>query len=88
MKKAFLIFPILSVAAACDTPIADRSTTTGAAIGGVIGAAVADDDDRLEGAIVGAAAGGLAGNLIGRANNPGDCVYQDQYGNRYVADCP
>lgn len=88
MGKAILFVPILAITAACQTTTADRSTLTGAAAGAVLGAAVADDDDRLEGAVIGGAAGAIAGNLIGKANTPGDCVYRDQYGNRYVADCP
>lgn len=88
MRNVILLIPVLAITAACETLPGDRSTQTGAAAGALIGAAVADDDDRLEGAILGGAAGAVAGNLIGRANTPGDCVYRDQYGNRYVADCP
>lgn len=88
MKKAILMLPVAAVLAACETTGGDRSTLTGAAAGAAIGAAVADDDNRLEGAVIGGAAGAAAGNLIGRANSPGDCVYRDQFGNRYVAECP
>ncbi len=88
MKKTILAIPVLAVTAACETTTTGQSTWTGAAAGAAIGAAVADDDKRLEGAIVGGAAGAAAGNLIGRANNPGDCIYRDQNGNRYVAACP
>lgn len=88
MRKAILFIPALAITAACETLPGDRSTQTGAAAGALIGAAVADDDDRLEGAVLGGAAGAVAGNLIGRANSPGDCIYRDANGNRYVADCP
>ena len=67
---------------------ADQATLGGAATGAVLGAAVSDSDDRVEGAIIGAAVGGVAGNMIGRANTPNDCVYEDRYGRRYVAPCP
>ena len=88
MRKVLLFIPALAILAGCETLPGDRSTQTGAAAGALIGAAVADSDDRLEGAILGGAAGAVAGNLIGRANSPGDCVYEDANGNRYVADCP
>ncbi len=66
----------------------DRATGTGALAGAVLGAAVSDDGDRVEGALIGGAAGAIAGNLIGQAQTPGDCIYTDAYGNRYVAPCP
>jgi hypothetical protein len=88
MRKVVLLLPAIAITAACETLPGDRSTQTGAAAGALIGAAVADDDNRLAGAVVGGAAGAVAGNLIGRANSPGDCIYRDQNGNRYVAECP
>lgn len=87
MKNRNFILPILVLLAACQTS-EQRSVGTGALAGAAIGAAVADDDDRLEGAIVGGAAGALVGTLIGQAQKPGDCVYEDRYGRRYVAACP
>lgn len=86
MRKLILVFPLLGLAACVE---ADQPTVAGATVGAVAGAAIADDDDRLEGAAVGAVVGGLAGNLLGRSqNNPGQCVYEDRFGNRYVDDCP
>lgn len=87
MKQRTFILPILLVLTACQTT-EQRSVGTGALAGAAIGAAVADDDDRLEGAIVGGAAGAVVGTLIGQAQKPGDCVYEDRYGRRYVAACP
>ncbi|MCV2872406.1 glycine zipper domain-containing protein [Defluviimonas sp. WL0050] len=87
MNKLILILPITLALAGCQTA-EQRAVGTGALAGAAIGAAVADDDDRLEGAIVGGAAGALVGTLIGQAQNPGDCVYEDAYGRRYVAACP
>lgn len=86
MKNLLLVTPLVMLAAACQTQ-QDRSVATGALAGAALGAAVSDDDDRLEGAIIGGTAGAVAGALIGQANTPGDCVYQDAYGNRYVAPC-
>lgn len=86
MKKPFPFAPLLALIAACQAN-EGNSTLTGAAAGAALGAAVSDDD-RLEGALLGGAAGAVAGNLLGQANTPGDCVYQDRYGRRYVADCP
>jgi hypothetical protein len=32
-------------------------------------------------------AGGLVGNLIGRSQRQGYCIYRDRYGRRYEARC-
>ncbi|MDN2566726.1 YMGG-like glycine zipper-containing protein [Aquibium sp. A9E412] len=85
MKKIALIAVLMLPVAAC------TQTQQGAAIGGAsgaaIGAAVANDD--VEGAVIGGAAGAIAGALIGRAAEGRDqCVYRDEYGRRYVDDCP
>jgi hypothetical protein len=85
--KHTILFAILALGTAACVP-ADQATLGGAATGALLGAAVSDSDDRVEGAIIGAAVGGVAGNLIGRANTPNDCVYQDRNGRRYVARCP
>ena len=37
---------------------------------------------------LGGAVGAVAGALIGRANEPGDCYYRDRRGNRYIDRCP
>lgn len=86
MKKTILL-AILGLGAAACTPT-DQMTLGGAATGALLGAAVSGDDDRVEGAIIGGAVGAVAGNLIGRANTPNDCIYQDANGRRYVARCP
>ena len=85
MKKTILV-TIMGLGVAACVP-ADQATLGGAATGALLGAAVSDSDDRVEGAIIGAAVGGVAGNLIGRANTPNDCIYQDAAGRRYVARC-
>lgn len=85
--KQTLLLAILGLGVAACTPT-DQTTLGGAATGAVLGAAVSGDDDRVEGAIIGGAVGAVAGNMIGRANTPNDCVYQDSYGRRYVARCP
>lgn len=86
MRKTILLTIIGLGTAAC-VPAADQATLGGAATGALIGAAVSDSDDRAKGAIIGAAVGGVAGSLIGRANTPNDCIYQDAAGRRYVARC-
>ncbi|MCQ8780960.1 glycine zipper domain-containing protein [Aurantimonas sp. MSK8Z-1] len=75
-------------AAGCTTQ--ERNTGTGAAIGGLAGAAIGGGvTGRGSGALVGAGIGAAAGALIGAsAGNPGQCVYRDRRGRRYVADCP
>lgn len=85
MNKTILL-TIMGLGIAACVP-ADQATLGGAATGAVLGAAVSDSDDRVEGAIIGGAVGAVAGNLIGRANTPNDCVYEDSYGRRYVARC-
>lgn len=86
MKLTFLLATLGIGIAAC-TPT-DQTTLGGAATGAVLGAAVSSDKDRAKGAIIGGAVGAVAGNMIGQANTPNDCIYQDSYGRRYVAPCP
>jgi len=38
--------------------------------------------------VVGGAAGAIAGALIGRATESGQCRYRDRHGRVYVARCP
>ncbi len=45
-----------------------KGTVTGAIIGGVLGAAVAGDGNRGEGALVGGTVGAFAGKEVGRKN--------------------
>lgn len=82
MKKILIIASLILPLAACTQT--ERGAAIGAASGAVIGGAVTGD---VEGAAVGAAVGGVAGALIGRANEPGYCVYRDRYGRRYTARC-
>jgi hypothetical protein len=86
MKNPLILLAVLAPLAACS------QTEQGAAIGGLggaaVGAAVASPGVRAEGALIGGAVGALAGALIGRASEPGDCVYRDRYGRRYIARCP
>ncbi|WP_341349515.1 glycine zipper 2TM domain-containing protein [Cognatishimia maritima] len=87
MKKYALVLPIVVSVAACQTTT-EQSTLAGAAAGAAIGASVSGDDDKLQGAIIGGAVGAAAGNYVGKANEPGQCIYTDRYGNQYVAACP
>ena len=73
------------VLSAC-TP-AEQSTAVGAVGGAAVGAAISSRSDRTKGAVAGAALGALAGSLIGKSNQPGQCYYNDGYGNRYLAPC-
>lgn len=85
MYKTVMALPLVAALGACETT--DQSTAAGALTGAAIGAAVSSSDDRAKGAIIGGVAGGVAGNMIGKANTPGDCVYQYPDGRRYVAPC-
>ncbi len=90
MKK----FVVLGVSAAllalagCQTP--NQDIVAPAAVGGLggaaIGAAVGGD---VQGALIGGAVGAAGGALVGAATSrPGECVYRDGRGQRYVASCP
>lgn len=85
MKKLLMILSVGIALAGCQTK--DQTTLASTAAGAAIGAAI-DDDNALRGAAIGGAVGLAAGTLLGRsANNPEQCVYQDRFGQRYVADC-
>ncbi|TYC53427.1 hypothetical protein FMN50_15075 [Rhodobacterales bacterium] len=65
-----------------------NNTQRGAVVGGAGGAAIgAAATGNAQGALVGGAVGAAAGALVGRATEPGKCVYRDQYGREYVANC-
>lgn len=83
MKK--LILAVAAVAALAGCSATERGATVGAIGGAAVGAAV--NDDAAEGAVIGGVAGAAAGALIGRASEPGRCIYRDQYGRRFVAAC-
>ncbi|OHV85419.1 YMGG-like glycine zipper-containing protein [Ensifer sp. LCM 4579] len=82
MKKILLVAALILPLAACTQT--EKGAAVGAASGAIIGGAVSND---VEGAAVGAAIGGVAGALIGRASEPGYCIYRDRYGRRYTARC-
>lgn len=83
MKKMILISCIGLSLAACTAT--ERGAGVGAATGAVVGGVATGN---VRGAAVGAAVGGVAGALIGNvADQPGQCYYRDQYGNRYVDRC-
>lgn len=84
MWKSILILPVVLVLTACETT--EQSTLAGAAAGATIGGVASGGN--VGATILGGAAGAVAGNLIGRSVTPGDCIYEDTYGNRFVADCP
>jgi outer membrane lipoprotein SlyB len=63
-------------ASACERDYAEnrnRAMAAGAVLGGAIGAAVAGDGDREEGAAIGAAAGALLGHQLSAEEDP--CGY-------------
>ncbi len=84
MRHLLLLLPI-ALLPACETR--DQTTAASAATGALIGAAIADDDDRIVGAALGGAAGIAASTLIGPSNNQRDCIYRDQRGQKFVAPC-
>ncbi|MGB4826332.1 MAG: YMGG-like glycine zipper-containing protein [Paracoccaceae bacterium] len=86
MKQLLLAASIAALTLSACTPT-EQSTAVGALGGAAVGAAVSGKGDKTKGAIVGAGLGALAGSLIGKANEPGKCYYNDGYGNRYIAPC-
>lgn len=88
MKKLLVAVPLVALLAGCQAGGANnQGALTGAALGAATGAAVSGDDDRVAGALIGGAVGAAAGNYIGQTNR-GNCVYENQYGERYTAACP
>ncbi|MBK6468920.1 MAG: glycine zipper 2TM domain-containing protein [Rhodobacter sp.] len=86
MKKLSVFLAAAALLTAACTPT-EQSTAVGALGGAAVGAAVSGPGDKTKGAIVGGALGAVAGSLIGKANEPGKCYYNDGYGNRYIAPC-
>jgi len=84
MKNLLISLGLVALLAGCSAT--ERGAVLGGATGAAVGAAVSDD--VATGAIVGGVVGATAGALIGRASEPGRCLYRDQYGDEYIADCP
>jgi len=82
MLKVILAAIVAVTLASCSKT--EKGAVIGAASGALIGGAVTGD---WRGAAVGAAAGGATGAVIGRASEPGRCIYRDEYGRRYEARC-
>lgn len=74
--------------AACQS--VDSNVAVPAAVGGLGGAAIGQAvGGNTQSTLIGAGIGAAAGALVGAASNrPGECVYRDGRGNRYVAACP
>lgn len=81
-----IIIAAIAVIAVTGCTATERGATVGALGGAAVGAAV--NDDGVEGALIGGAIGAAAGALVGRASEPGRCIYRDRYGRQYVAACP
>ena len=90
MKKTLMAAMAVLTLGAAGCQGVDQNIALPAAIGAGGGALVGqaigrDTSSTLIGAGVGAAAGALVGAA---ANRPGECVYRDSRGQRYVARCP
>jgi hypothetical protein len=85
--KSYLLLPVLLLLLlpACETQTQTTAATT--ATGALIGAAIADEDNRLTGAALGGAAGFAAAQLIGPATTQGNCYYRTSSGDRIIAPC-
>ncbi|MFD2236317.1 YMGG-like glycine zipper-containing protein [Aureimonas populi] len=68
----------------------DRNVAVPAGVGALGGALVGQAiGGNTESTLIGAGVGAAAGALVGAATNrPGECVYRDGRGQRYVAACP
>lgn len=90
MKRVLLSAAALLAAltlSACSTT--QKSASVGAVAGAVIGGTTTG---TLTGAAIGATVGGITGavawELVGRYDkDPSKCVWEDQYGQRYLAEC-
>lgn len=83
MRNLIILSASVLLLAGCTAT--ERGAAVGGATGAVVGGAVSGD---VEGAAVGGAVGAVAGALIGKASEPGKCVYRDAYGREYIASCP
>lgn len=83
MPKIFIVI-LTAVALAGCSQSAGGGATVGAASGAIIGGLTTGS---WEGAAVGAALGGASGAIIGKAAEPGKCVYRDRRGREYVDAC-
>lgn len=84
MNKLLIIIVAMVALAGCSQS-AGRGATLGAASGAIIGGLATGS---WEGAAVGAAVGGASGAVIGKATEPGKCIYRDpRSGREYVAAC-
>ena len=83
MKRLAALLPILFVLAACSTPQGTQAlgTVTGAAIG----AAMAPDGSKTQGALIGATAGLIAGSVVAAQ---GQCTWRNPDGTTFIAPCP
>ncbi len=81
----YLVLLPLALLPACETQTQTSAAMT--ATGALLGAAIADEDDRLTGAVLGGAACYAAGQLIGPATTQGNCVYRSDTGERIIAPC-
>jgi CDP-diglyceride synthetase len=88
MKHLVWMLPLLGLVAACDT--AQGNQMLGTATGAALGAAVAPDGKKTEGALIGATAGLIAGSMIAPATptSSGQCLWERPDGTRYSAPCP
>jgi hypothetical protein len=78
-KAIAIVLAGLTVAGCTQT---ERSTTMGAATGAVIGGVLTNN---VRGAAVGAALGGVLGAVSAQ---PGQCYYRDEFGRRFIDNCP
>jgi len=84
MRKVIIaVLATLSIAGCTAT---EKGAVVGGAGGAAVGAAVSGGDTGST--VAGAAIGAAAGALIGRASEPGMCIYEDQYGRQFQAECP
>lgn len=83
MKRMLFALGLSVLIAGCTAT--ERGAVVGGAAGAAVGGAVSGD---VTGAVVGGAVGATAGALIGRASEPGLCIYRDEFGDEYTAPCP
>ena len=78
-KAVAVLLAALTLASCTQT---ERGATLGAATGAVIGGVLGNN---VRSAAIGAAIGGVLGAV---ASQPGQCYYKDEYGRKFIDDCP
>ena len=99
MKNTLIAFLLIVPLALVSCTRTEKNVTLGAATGAIVGGVVTG---RASGVVAGAVIGGVLGNNVRSAalgaaiggvlgavaSQPGQCYYKDEYGRKFIDDCP